>query len=475
MSILDYFPRPDPRPTQIELLEAIEANWHSANVFAINAPTATGKTEIALTIARWALAEQGWRGTILSPDNINVDQFLGRYPEVTPMHRKEAYHCETHDSPCGPAKCKGCPYIKAKSNLSKAGVRLMNYHTYMAHRNFTPVLIVDEAHKMVDVLAELREVSMWRSEFQFPEKLQTVADVIEWGQGYLKKHPRSRIRFLLKHIIAIQRGSEVVYVKSRYKGHADVALRVVPGLDSDVPDWMWPYTQVRKIVLMSATIGNSDIKDLGLGRRGAVRFDCDSPIPVENRPFLYKPMTNMGHKYVDMALPHLAEEVRKLLARHPEKGLIHLPYSLAGKFADLLDDPRILTHDGRNKSKALDLFRDSPPSEGRVLLASGMYEGVDLPYDAARWQVIGKVPYLSLGDPTIAKRSELDPDWYTWQAVKRLIQSAGRIVRAPDDYGITYCFDVNLGGLISRAGSQLPDYFKDAIRVLDRKQQWESV
>ncbi len=74
------------------------------------------------------------------------------------------------------------------------------------------------------------------------------------------------------------------------------------------------------------------------------------------------------------------------------------------------------------------------------------------------------------GDPGIAKRSELDPDWYTWQAVKRLIQSAGRIVRAPDDYGVTYCFDVNLGGLISRAGSQMPDYFKDAIRVLNRKQ-----
>jgi len=468
MSILDYFPRPDIRPGQRELLLAVEENWSKANVLALALPTAFGKTEIALTIARWSLATHSWRSTVIEHDNINIDQFLTRYPEVVPMHRKEAYHCKTHDAPCGTAKCKGCPYLQAKAGMNKAGIRLMNYHTYMAHRNFTPVLIVDEAHKFVETIAEMREVCMWQSEFKFPQGLATVADVIEWGQGYLKRFPRSRIRFLLKQIITIQRGSEVVYDQTMYRGKYNVALKVVPGLDSEVPDWVWPHAQVRKIVLMSATIGESDIKDLGLTRRGVLRFDCDSPIPVANRPIIYKPVTNMGRKYVDLALPLLAAEVNKLLAVHPGKGLIHLPYSLAARFAELMDSPRLLYHTGENKAAALARFRDSPPEEGRVLVASGMYEGVDLPYDAARWQVIGKVPFLSLGDPGIAKRAELDPKWFTWQAVKRLIQASGRIVRAPDDYGETYIFDVNLGGLLSRAGSQVPEYYAEAIRLMGR-------
>lgn len=468
MSILDYFPRPDIRPSQRELLLAVEENWHQANVLALALPTAFGKTEIALAISRWSVAEHNWRSTVIEHDNINVDQFLTRYPEVTPMHKKEAYHCVDHNEPCGAPKCKGCPYLRAKANLNKAPIRLMNYHTYMAHRNFTPVLIVDEAHKFVDTIAEMREVCLWQSEFKFPQGLKTVADVIEWGQGYLKKNPRSRIRFLLKQIISIQRGSEVVYNRMVYRGRANVALKVVPGLDSPVPDWMWPHDKVRKIVLMSATIGESDIKDLGLSRRGVIRFDCDSPIPAVSRPIFYKPVTNMGHKYVEMALPLLAAEVNKLLEVQPGKGLIHLPYSLAAKFADLMDNPRLLFHSGDNKADALARFRDSPPEDGRVLVASGMYEGVDLPYDAARWQVIGKVPYLSLADPAIAKRAELDPKWFTWQAVKRLIQASGRIVRAPDDYGETYIFDVNLGGLLDRAGSQVPDYYRDALRVLSR-------
>ncbi len=99
-------------------------------------------------------------------------------------------------------------------------------------------------------------------------------------------------------------------------------------------------------------------------------------------------------------------------------------------------------------------------------MASGLYEGVDLPYDAARWQLVGKVPFLSLADERIKRKAEENPDWYQWEAIKRVLQAAGRIVRAPDDEGVSYVFDSQFGRLWDRDQHRhiplFPKFFRDA-------------
>jgi Rad3-related DNA helicase len=127
-----------------------------------------------------------------------------------------------------------------------------------------------------------------------------------------------------------------------------------------------------------------------------------------------------------------------------------------------------LFHDQSNKAWALDQFRNAPPESGRVLVASGLYEGIDLPYDMARWQLIGKIPYLSLGDARIAAKAKEYPDWYQWEAIKRVIQAAGRIVRTPTDYGVTYISDTSFARLWDQDGRRdnhlFPNFFKSALR-----------
>jgi hypothetical protein len=86
--------------------------------------------------------------------------------------------------------------------------------------------------------------------------------------------------------------------------------------------------------------------------------------------------------------------------------------------------------------------------------------------------VIAKVPYLSLGSQRVQIKGKASQDWYEWEALKRLIQAAGRISRAPDDFGITYIFDTNFGNLLRtdarRETSLIPVFFKEALVEVPR-------
>ena len=455
--ILSYFPAHlTPRQEQIDLLLELQESWNSFDVAVVTAPTALGKTEIAVTLAAWSAANK-MQATYVVPNNILVEQTSERYPTLAVMSRQDSY--EDMDE-----------FVAARRAVKKAGVRLANSYTYWAYRLASPTVIFDEAHQLVDMLADVRDIKLWQKQYKFPGTFKTVADVIEWGQKRIAaKGGDVRLEKVLAEIVRVRKGATIEYRESFYKGEVAKVLHVVPTLAGGAPPWLWPYGKVRKIIMLSATINEQDIKELGLNTRRVKYLECSSPIPAERRQIIFKPVCNMAFQYVDKALPVLAAFAKKIMAHHPEKGLIHLPYKLAEQFADLMDDPRIMSHDHGNKAEMLELFRASPPEEGRVLIASGMYEGVDLPYDAARWQIIGKVPFLNLGSEPIRARAAEEPGWYAWETIKRLIQASGRIVRAADDHGYTYIGDTNFLRLytndLRRERPMFPKFIRDAVRI----------
>ena len=68
--------------------------------------------------------------------------------------------------------------------------------------------------------------------------------------------------------------------------------------------------------------------------------------------------------------------------------------------------------------------------------------------DFARFQIFAKVPWLNLGDKFVKIKSEINPNWYTWQTVLNFSQGVGRIVRNQNDWGITYMLDGSLANLL---------------------------
>src|SRR5207237_1189052 len=115
------------------------------------------------------------------------------------------------------------------------------------------------------------------------------------------------------------------------------------------------------------------------------------------------------------------------------------------------------------KARALDQHRTSP--EPTVLLSPSMREGVDLPDDFLRFQIITKMPYPDLGDPWTAARQARDPRWYALETAKALVQAYGRGCRHAGDHGTTYILDAQLQRFLARYRPLLPPWFLDAARA----------
>ena len=94
-----------------------------------------------------------------------------------------------------------------------------------------------------------------------------------------------------------------------------------------------------------------------------------------------------------------------------------------------------------------------------------MTEGIDLFDHLARWQVICKIPYPYLGDPQVARRKELDPDWYQWRTCLTMVQAYGRSIRSSNDFAVTYILDADFSAFAAKQADRLPGWFLDAIQV----------
>ena len=109
------------------------------------------------------------------------------------------------------------------------------------------------------------------------------------------------------------------------------------------------------------------------------------------------------------------------------------------------------------------MFIDS--DEPLVLVSPSMGEGVDLPGDLCRFQIIYKIPYPDWGDKQIYERSSIDMEWYDFKTCLNLVQTHGRGMRYDSDYCTTYVIDSRFTSYVrsNRANRYLPDTFKEAI------------
>lgn len=482
VNFLEHFPYPKMRPIQREVLEILSEQWTNFDVFILSCPTAFGKTALSKTIAN-AL----YSVSIITPTNQLVEQYREEFPDTPTLHRLDSYYCAKWDRPCPITRAKtrnfcntrrdncSCP---AASELSvakyKSGPGIYNYYTYLAHKLYREVLVVDEAHNLIPTIRDRQSLLIWHHDYKYPARMFTNEQMQEWIRTLptrVQKHKKIKLldeatRFDVPLYIA-QRTQEEFAGKGTLRGQPEMrdCIKLSPVDISTAPPMFWQPGQVNKIVLMSATIGEKDVEQLGLGgRRRVMYIDCASPIAPDRRPIIPLNTCSVNRQNMLDIVPKLVEEIQGIAAYHTgEKGIIHATYQLAGLLREHLTGGRFLFHDRENKKEMYAKFRVADPKDGTVLVACGMYEGIDLPEDLGRWQVISKVPWPSLGNPAIKHLADLDPDWYIWECAKTTVQAAGRICRTETDYGVTYILDSSFNRLYENGKHLLPKYFTEAI------------
>jgi ATP-dependent DNA helicase DinG len=241
------------------------------------------------------------------------------------------------------------------------------------------------------------------------------------------------------------------------------------------PIWAYDYldkyvfSNYDMVVLMSGTILDKSLfcQLNGLDVSKAVYYSIRSPFNPKNRPIFYMPLGKMSYKSKEETFKKYVPYIKKLLDKYKnKKGIIHTnSFELAKWIEGAIKDPRLIFHDSTNKDEMLKLHKDSP--EPTVIVSPSMDTGVSFDNDDARFQIIAKVPYPSLGSQKNKLRQSNNPDWYSWKTVSGLIQMTGRPVRSNIDYADTIIIDGGFGDVIKHSSHFIPDWIQEAIKKIN--------
>ena len=242
---------------------------------------------------------------------------------------------------------------------------------------------------------------------------------------------------------------------------------------------IWSYDYLDKyvfahydmVILMSGTILDKNLfcNLNGLDASRAVYYSIGSPFPIANRPIFYMPIGKMSYKSKEDTFKNYIPYIKKLLDKYKnKKGIIHTnSFELANWIQKSIKDPRLIFHDSSNKDEMLKMHFES--DEPTVIVSPSMGTGVSFDNDKARFQIIAKVPYPSLGSQKNKMRQNNNPDWYSWKTVCGLIQMTGRSVRSDVDYADTIIIDGGFGDVIKHSSHFLPDWVQEAIKRINVK------
>lgn len=476
----------EPRPVQQQYLDWLADGWDEASVHAGSLPTATGKSFLARSI------ELATRGHTVTPSNILIEQYCATYPKHNYLMGKKHYVCRSTLSclewttTLEQETCEGCPYQSSRDRAQKEStffnpMSLLYFRLMLQRKQIKkrfPVLIVDEAHQLPHMLLLMAGKKFRYSLYKFNDNCHNEIYLIQWLENQYRKLDKlvhvyknsgdfpklqdiiqefESIGLLLESLKDCPENYAIYTEDGFYRGRPDTFLNVRP--IRPPKNIVKRLLDCDKLILLSGTLMPADIEDLSMDRPS--RFiDLPSPIPKENRPILYRPAPFRMNYETDPAT--VVKWIEGILERYPNRNtIIHTTYSQAQKLAPRFKRP-VLTNNAENKSYTLDKFK----REGGVFLASGCAEGIDLHGDLCRLNIIPRLNYPNLQDPTVQKRKALTKgdSWYQCEALKNCIQQAGRSTRHEKDHSITVIGDPQFARLVSLNQSLLPKSFVEAIQ-----------
>lgn len=512
----------EPRQIQVQTIDFIlESFFNKKKRYCIvQAPTGTGKSFIAATIANHfaSLGIQN-KSYILTTQIILQAQYEKQFPEYANISSKNNYPCNIYDgSSCGDMKwahsfmsvpkCSDCIYQQFLDKFIQGPVSITNTAFFMSNVLYNQQLItkrklvvIDEAHNLQQEIISHKSIELnfqyLHKEFGFKKQhwINEDQNVFKWildtfyFWAQAKKEDlknaleNSKSGLSLSHRKIIELGKQHDYLEKIILGlnkaidSFDPRRWVTENKQEDktisiTPLYAFDYSQDmifqkgQHVLLMSGTILNkqSYCRNLGIPQDECEFISLNSPFPIQNRKIFFLNSGSMSKKNIDQNINNVIITINKILQLHKgEKGIIHVSsHYMAKMIFDKLSSGRlVIAEDFNNRDEMLNFHFEN--SQGTVLISPSLMQGIDLKDNLSRFQIIAKVPYPNLGSKYISTKKDMVSDWYFYQTVKTIVQSYGRSIRSQIDYAITYILDSDFERLYKYNTKMFPKYFTEAL------------
>jgi Rad3-related DNA helicase len=515
----DYFVAPSYRKHQRETIEEIEEAYEMGyQHVVVDAPTGSGKSHVAR-----AFAFQSNDAHILTIQKLLQDQYQRDFQDMFVMKGRNAYTCLRPDDlydddeifdhlmddeevscaegPCRLKKretCDDCPYKRAFYRAQSAPVTVHNFDSFYYQNVFAggftgrKLLVVDEAHNIANKFSGFLSFTInSRGGIEVPEGY-TISDYDNFVKYALETYQEELRGLAVQYEVDslsrddLRRMQDLTKLTKKMRRYLDEREKDYPAeyvfdYTKDgrwapkvtfrpvyVGDYTgrWLFSYGARSLLMSATILDKEMfcKEVGLTPESVYYVNVPSSFPPENRPIVKKYAGKMGYKDIKGTLPTIVEYVQEIVDRYPDrKGIVQThSEKIASYLKRFLDDPRFtFNKDYRSPQEMLEVHREKP---GSVIVASGLREGLDLYGELSKVQIFCKIPYPNLGDKVVARKLELNEQWYRWITTVMFVQALGRSIRSPKEKAVTYILDSGFGFFYTRSKKYVPKYIKDAIK-----------
>lgn len=526
-----YFPFDKARENQLETISEIkEAIDNGYKYIILEAGTGTGKSAIATTLSLMydsayiltvtkQLQEQylndfsslGFK-LVKGRGNFECKKYLEDAIEKNCDEGRcviEGHHCEYSIKNTLINKISkeySCHYDYQKWVALNADVVISNYPYLFLELNYVEdfkkrkLMIFDEAHNLENTIMNQLKLEFKRSELKDNIGINLSKEVVdELTDGdyttWIKFIRRVVDRYgeELNKIKNIKDKPELREKLNYYKHRIEDCYNFMKHIKSDPHMWMFDYDSKFKVaefkpikvenyakntffkygdvcLFMSATILDYKLFSewLGINEDEVYAIRQKSPFAINRNPIVVSSDYNMSFYKLSQTAPLTIKPIEEILEKHKhEKGIIHtISYQCKNFLKKNVESSRFIDHDTRNRARQLERFKNS--NEALVLISPSMNEGVDLPGNLCRFQIIYKVPYPSLGDKQTKIRKSIDSQWYDYKTALALVQTVGRGMRYEKDYCTTYFMDNRLYDFVIRDSGKndfLPDTFIKAINI----------
>lgn len=511
------FPFERPRDAQLETISEIrKAIAKGYRYIVLEAGTGTGKSAIAATLAN--MSESSY---ILTVTKQLQDQYLKDFKNFKLVKGRSNFPCKSyleenvHQS-CDEGKCIvegfNCPYSIKNENpptchyyaqkydaLNSENV-IANYHYMFLELNYVEdftkreLLICDEAHNLESMLMSQLKLEFAKSDLKEYIRYELTDDTIDdLNNGsysdwiiFIEEIKSSYITELSK----IENLNKPVLLEkiSALKQKISDCNRFVENINYDPDSWIIDYDEEFETLefkpvkvdsyavntlfdfadvslFMSATILDYELfaKWLGIDPSEIYAIRRKTPFDNARNPIIVSNEYNLSKSYIRLNAPKTIELLEDILSSHEnEKGIIHTVSSECMCFImDNVRSDRLIAHNTKNRSEILEEFKRS--DDPLVLVSPSMDEGVDLPGDECRFQIVYKIPYPDLGSKQVKSRIALDEEWYDYKTSLRLVQTHGRGMRFEEDYCKTYFIDNRLRNYVLTS-KFIPEDLKELVR-----------